>query len=64
MACSKNEIGEGTGRGISGRCIWVEGKNEKGRKLKIVIAAILLVAFLGTVKNRYAFRFRNVGDKR
>jgi hypothetical protein len=44
---------------------------KKGRKMrigvkmeKIIIAAIILVAFVGTVKNRYVFILRNVGDKK
>ena len=64
MACSKNVIGEGTGRGISGRCIWVEGKNEKGRKLKIVIVAINICRFCMLYKRALCFYLRNVGDKR
>jgi hypothetical protein len=31
---------------------------------KIIIAAIILVAFVGAVKNHVVFILRNVGDKR
>ena len=44
---------------------------EKGRRMRIgakmeniIIAAIIFVAFVGAVKNRYVFILRNVGDKR
>ena len=44
---------------------------KKGRRMricvkteKIIIAAIILVAFAGAVKNRYVFILRNVDDKR
>ena len=44
---------------------------EKGRKMRIVakmekilIAAMILIAFVGTVKNRLVFILRNMGDKR
>ncbi len=44
---------------------------KKGRRVrmgtemeKIIIAAIILVAFVGAVKNRFGFILRNVGDKR
>jgi hypothetical protein len=40
---------------------------KKGRGMKMermTIAAIILVAFLGTVKNRYGFILRNMGDKK
>jgi len=45
--------------------------NEKGRRMrigvkteKIIIATIILVAFVGAVKNRFGFIPRNAGDKR
>ena len=45
--------------------------NEKGRRMRIgvkmekmIIAAIILVAFVGAVKNHFVFTRRNVGDKR
>ena len=44
---------------------------KKGRRMrigakmeKIIIAAIILVAFVGTVKNRYVFILRNVDGKK
>jgi hypothetical protein len=44
---------------------------KKGRRMridvkmeKIIIAAIILVAFLGTAKNRFGFILRNVDDKK
>ena len=40
---------------------------KKGRRMKIekiIIAAIIQVAFVGAVKNRVVFILRNVGDKR
>ena len=44
---------------------------KKGRRMRIganmeqiIIAAIIQVAFLGAVKNRFVFTLRNVGDKR
>lgn len=44
---------------------------KKGRGMRIVakmdkirIAAIILVAFVGAVKNLFGFIIRNVGDKR
>ena len=44
---------------------------KKGRRMRIrvkmdqiIIAAIILVAFVGAVKNRFGFILRNVGDKR
>ena len=44
---------------------------KKGRRMRIgvkmgqiIIAAIMPVAFVGTVKNRYVFILRNMGDKR
>jgi hypothetical protein len=42
--------------------------NEKGRRMrigakmeKIIIAAIILLAFVGAAKNRFVFTLRNVG---
>jgi hypothetical protein len=44
---------------------------KKGRRMrisvkmeKILLAAIIPVAFVGAVKNRFVFILRNVGDKR
>jgi hypothetical protein len=44
---------------------------KKGRRMrigvkteKIIIAAMILVAFVGAVKNHFVFTRRNVGDKR
>ena len=44
---------------------------KKGRRMrigvkmeKIIIAAIILVAFVGAAKNRFVFILRNVDDKR
>jgi len=49
----------------------MKGEKKKGRERemvrkteKIIIAAIILIAFVGSAKNRFVFILRNVGDRR
>jgi hypothetical protein len=65
MVCSKNEIGEGTGRGISGRCIngW-KGRIRRRENVENNHRRHNTGRFYGAVKNRYTSVIQNVDDKK